>query len=164
MAGNNSNAKAVRTSKTTPKISGVKFDGKGMSLGMFLACFACLAAGVLLGGFGFHVLTKNDCFEMVAVAGEDVDITIGGDENPTEYHELGAKCVSFGKDLSNEVKIKYLYREDITQDTREVDMIDPTVAGIYYVVYTSTNFKYKKVQLVRNVNVIVPRVEDWHGA
>ena len=158
MAGNYSSAKAVRTSKSAPKIGGFRFDGRGMSLGLLLVCVACLAAGVLLGGFGFHILTKNDCFEMIAAAGEEVDITIDGSENLTTYKDPGVKCVSFGKDISADVKIKYLYREDISQDTREVAAIDLTVAGIYYVVYTSSNFKYKNVQLVRNV--IVLRVED----
>lgn len=161
MAGNYNNAKAVRTSSSKPNVNlkGVRVDTRGMSLTVVLVCFACLAVGVLLGGFGLHALTKDDCFEMNTLSGyTDADIEIGGESNITDYLELGVTCVSFGKDISADVKIEYLYREDISHEPQKVTAIDPDTAGIYYVIYTTSNFKYKNVQLIRNV--IVYRTED----
>ena len=138
-------------------ISGIKFETRGIPSAVFVVILAFLIIGILAGGFGFHAITKNDCFVMNAVDGK-INLEIGGDGNLTDYTELGVKCISFGKDVSNTVQIKYLYREELTQDTQEVDTIANDIAGTYYVVYTSSNFKYKTVQLVRTVKVI--RTED----
>lgn len=152
-------AKAVKVNKPKLKFDGlkVKTTGRTISSGVAILVLSCLLVGVLVGVFCFQKLTENDCFEMVMVDGQ-TDIEIGGEGNPNTYQELGVKCVAFGQDVVNSVKIRYLYREDITHDVQEVDTINPSVDGIYYVVYTSTNIKYQTVQLVRNV--IVLRVED----
>ncbi len=151
------NVKAVKTTKPKLKVTGFKIDNRGMSSSFIIITLACLIIGILLGGFGLHVLTKDDCFEMIQLAGK-IDLTIGGEGNPSTYEELNVKCVAFGQDVSDSVKIKYLYREDITHDTCEVEQIDPSIDGFYYVVYTSTNLKYRTVQLIRNVTVL--RSED----
>lgn len=149
-----------KSSATTLKVGGFKIDTRGVSSAVFIVVLACLILGILAGGFGLYAVTKNDGFEMIALA-DKIDYEIGGEGNPGTYEELGVKCVAFGKDANDSVQIKYLYREELTKETQEVDTIAEDVAGIYYVVYTSTNFKYKTVQLVRTVKVI--RTEDWHG-
>lgn len=149
--------RAVRTTKPALKIRNVKINTRALSSGVFLIVFICLIIGASFGGIGTYILTRNDCFEIVQSSNQ-VDMVIGGDGNPSTYEELGVKCVAFGQDATSSVKIKYLYREDITHDTQAVDEIDVNVGGIYYVVYTSTNLKYRTVQLIRNV--VVVRAED----
>ena len=142
-----------KSSSPSLKVGGFKIETRGVSSVVFIAVLACLILGILVGGFTFHAITKNDCFEMNTLATQ-IDMEIGSEGNPSTYKELGVKCVSFGKDVSDSVQIKYLYREELTQETQEVDNIASDVAGIYYVVYTSSNFRYKTVQLVRTVKVI----------
>ena len=160
MAVSNNNAKAVKVSKTVNIGKSVKFDRSGITSKLLILLVACLVLGIALGGFTFYKLTQNDCFEMLPCSTQKIDMVIGGEDGLTNYEDPGVKCISFGKDITSKVKIKYLYREDINQDTEVVDKIDPNRGGIYYVVYTVSNFKYKKVQLVRNVTVIVFRTED----
>ncbi len=146
---------AVKTSKSGLSLGkAVKFDRNGLSTKLLIILCVCFLVGAVLGGGGLYLLTKNDSFEMVAAANQEVDLVIGGEEKLDHYVELGVKCVAFNKDITDDVKITYLYREDITHDTKEVDTVDPNTAGIYYVVYTSSNFKYRNVQLVRNVIVL----------
>jgi len=142
-----------KSSAPTLKVGGFKIDTRGVPSAVFIVVLACLILGILVGGFGLYAVTKNDCFEINTLSG-NVDLEIGSEGNPATYEELGVKCVSFGKDVSASVQIKYLYREELSQNTQEVDSIADDIAGIYYVVYTSSNFKYKTVQLVRTVKVI----------
>ena len=146
-------AKAVRTSKSIYPFNKVKINTRGKSSTLLSILLICLLVGILIGGSSLYVLTLNDCFEIVAADGE-VDWEIGGESNHRAYQELGVKCVAFGQDATDSVSIKYLYRENIYHDTEEVKMVNPEVVGIYYVVYTSNNFKYRTVQLIRNVIVV----------
>ena len=90
---------------------------------------------------------------MNTYANGEIDITIGEDGDALTYTELGAKCVAFGKDVSNEIVVKYYYREDITKDQVQVAFVDETKAGMYYAVYTSKASRYKNTTLIRNIYV-----------
>lgn len=116
-----------------------------------------LIIGVAAGFFVSKYAFKGDTFEMNSV-NENIDITIGGDNGQTSYDELGAKCVAFGKDISNEITTTYFYRSDLSVDPAQVDFVDTSKEGIYYAVYTTSNIKYKSVKLIRNI--IVLRSED----
>lgn len=149
----NNAAKAVRTTKPIFNVKNVKIAERGKSSVIVIVTLACLIVGILLGGLSLHFLIKNDCFEMIAY-GDTVDLEIGGEGNSTTYEELGVKCVAFGQDVKDSVSIKYFYREDITHDVQEVTEINPDKIGFYYAVYTSSNVKYRHVQLIRNVVVV----------
>ena len=95
---------------------------------------------------------------LLAYENGDIDITIGADEEYQLYHELGAKCISFGKNTSNEVEITYYYRADLSEDKVQVEEVDETKAGMYYAVYTTKSPRYKTVTLIRNIYVV--GVED----
>lgn len=140
---------SVKTSKSTYKVGNLKIHKK--STVIIMVSVACFILGILIGVFILHALTKDDCFEVNGQA--DIEL-VSGDV----YEELGVKCISFNQDVTETVRIQYFYREDMSYDTCEVDKIDTTIDGIYYVVYTSSNFKYRAVQLIRNV--IVLRTED----
>ena len=130
---------------------------KKLGLGIALAAIF-LVVGVLGGFFAMKYAFKNDTFYMLAYENEEVDITIGADEKYTKYYELGAKCISFGKNVSNEVEITYYYRADLSEDKVQVEKVDETKPGMYYAVYTTTASRYKTVTLIRNI--YVTGVED----
>ncbi len=130
---------------------------KKLGLGIALAVIF-LIVGVFGGFFAMKYAFKNDTFYMLAYANDEIDITIGADEEYKLYHELGAKCISFGKNKSNEVEITYYYRADLSHDKVQVDEVDETKPGMYYAVYTTKASRYKSVTLIRNIYVV--GVED----
>ena len=124
-----------------------------------IAAIICFILFLIVGGLtGFFVL-RNDKFEMNAYSNGEVDIYIGEEEEFQEYKELGVVCKFLGKDISDDVKITYKYREDISFDPVEVDGVDVNTSGIYYAIYTIDHFKYKDITLI--MNIIVLREEDW---
>lgn len=130
---------------------------KKLGLGIALAVIF-LIVGVLGGFFAMKYAFKNDTFYMLAYENDEVDITIGADEKYTKYYELGAKCISFGKNVSSDVVITYYYRADLSEDKVQVEEVDETKPGMYYAVYTTTASRYKTVTLIRNIYVM--GVED----
>lgn len=112
-----------------------------------------LIVGAVGGFFGIKYAFRNDTFAMNTYANGQFDIVIGANEENTTYTELGVKCVSFGKDVSNEVEITYYYRTDLSEEQVKVDKVDETKAGMYYAVYTTNSARYKKTTLIRNIYV-----------
>ena len=147
-------AKAVRSTKRAYPVGKMKINMRGKASSWLIVVLSCLIVGILVGGLSLYVLTKNDCFEMVATVNGEIDWEIGSESTNNTYQELGVKCIAFGQDVSDSISVKYLYREDIYHDVREVSGINPDNVGFYYVVYTSTNLKYRMVQLIRNVIVV----------
>lgn len=134
-----------------------KKSHKKLGLGIFLAALF-LIVGVLGGFFTMKYAFKNDTFHMIAYGNGEVDITIGENEDFTKYHELGAKCIYFGKNTSNDVEITYYYRSDLSEEKVQVEKVDETKSGMYYAVYTTKSPRYKTVTLIRNIYVV--GVED----
>ncbi len=120
----------------------------------WLIVLPVLVVGLLAGFFGMKIAFKNDVFSMVEAKTIDEIMYIGGDSDYEEYVELGAKCVSFGKDYSSEIKIEYFYRTDLSEKETKVDGVDEKVPGMYYAVYTTTASRYKNVTLIRNIVVL----------
>lgn len=72
--------------------------------------------------------------------------------------DLGFECKFFGVDMSNTVKTKCYYREDISHSAVETDKIDIETPGVYYIEYTSSHFAFKNKTLIRTI--IVTGVEN----
>ncbi|MBP3619081.1 MAG: hypothetical protein J6J24_00300 [Clostridia bacterium] len=150
-----------RTKTTVAATAGVALAGVAISqakrgkLWVFAFIFA-LILGVGGGYLAYRLICKNDCFVMNSYSNtqEVVDINIGGDETYKAYEEIGAKCIIFGKDMSEQVKVEYQYREDITHDPVVVEGVNLEKAGIYYAIYTIDNIRYKGVTLIRNIIVM----------
>jgi hypothetical protein len=70
----------------------------------------------------------------------------------------GFDCKFFGIDISDTVKTKYYYREDISHDHRETDKIDLKTPGVYYIEYSSSHFAFKNKVLIRTI--IITEVEN----
>lgn len=126
--------------------------GKWWVVGLIFA----LIIGAVGGYFGYRYICKEDCFVMNSYSSstEIIDVNIGVDEEFQTYEEKGAKCIIFGKDFSDKVKVEYQYREDITQDPTIVSGVDVDKAGIYYAIYTIDHFRFKNVTLIRNIVVM----------
>lgn len=111
-----------------------------------------------LGFFGMKLAFKNDMFALNEGKMIDEIMYVGGDSDYTSYIELGAKCVSFGKDCSSDVETTYYYRKDLSEDAKVVKSVDENTPGMYYAVYTTSASRYKTVTLIRNI--VVLEVED----
>lgn len=99
----------------------------------FSAIIIALILSAVGGFFTFNQIVKNDCFALIG--DKEITLTVG-----QEYIEQGATLVSFGRDKSSSVK---------TSST-----VDTTVAGEYYVKYTSDDFRFKNVCIYRYVIVV----------
>lgn len=74
-------------------------------------------------------------------------------KNAIKIENEGVVIKFFGKDLSNTVIKKYYYREDMSCDVDEVEEIDYSKAGIYYVTYESSHFAFKRYKLMRTIEI-----------
>lgn len=95
---------------------------------------------LIFGGGGFltfNLLTKNDEFSIIGE--KNITLTVGD-----AYVEQGAKIISFGSDKSESV---------IVEST-----VDTSVAGEYYVKYSSSDYRFKNV--IRYRYVVVEEVGE----
>ena len=127
---------------------------KGFKKMNFLLAVVFLAVGVLTGFFGLKYAFRNDTFELNAGIMKNEIMFIGAEESYQKYEELGVNCISFGKDYSKDVIIKYYYRSDLTEEATEVTKVDEAKPGMYYAVYTTNAPRYKSVTLIRNIVVL----------
>lgn len=89
-----------------------------------------------------------------AVAGEsNTELTMEQVYSTLGIEDKGVDIKFFGMDISDTVKTRYYYREDITFDPQEVNGIDVKTPGVYYIEYTSSHFAYKNVTLIRTIIV-----------
>lgn len=101
---------------------------------IFLTVIFVIAIIFGSGGYlTFNLLTKNDKFEIVGE--KNITLAVGED-----YVEQGAKIISFGRDRSESLQI--------LEST-----VDTSVAGEYYVKYSSTDYRFKNVIRYRYVVV-----------
>lgn len=136
----NLNKKLNRTIKKEVKQTSKKF-----SIGGVIAIVLCLVVGLIGGIFTEKIITKNDCF---VLSGEkQFNIEIGQDFT---YVEDGFKCISFGKDLSNKVKIE----TNMTKDGNGNYTIDTSEEGEYYIIYTVASKKFSEIKRVRTFVVV----------
>ena len=151
---NNSKIKKSAASLVSEK--NIKKSKKSLSkMGIsWIIIAASILVGLLAGFLTTKLITKNDVYEMVTYANGSADVYIGKEEDVKYYSELGVKCISFGKDVSNKFSVTYYYRADETQDEVKVDKVDETKEGIYYAVYTSPAKKYSTVKLIRDIFVL----------
>ena len=107
-------------------------NSKKKSWALFISVLLIVIGGV--GGFfAAHKLTAGDKFEIIGE--KTIEITIG-----SEYIDEGAVAISFGKDISDKIKVD--------------NTVDTSVAGQYYVRYTVDNFRFKGIERYRTVIVV----------
>lgn len=96
----------------------------------FLIVVIFLVIGAVAGFFTTKYLTRNDKFEIIG----DQTITLNIGET---YEDEGAVAISFGKDISADIKVE--------------NNIDNTKEGRYYIKYTIDNFRYNGVVKYRYI-------------
>ena len=120
----------------------------------WLIVVLALIIGAVGGFFAVKYAFKDDTFAMRTYQNGSIDITIGAEGDAETYTELGARCISFGKYESKNVKVTYYYRADASEEKEKVDKVDETKPGMYYAVYTTKAARYKTVKLIRNIYVL----------
>lgn len=147
--------KLVSAAATTA-LAGVAIKQSKKGRVWIVALIFALVLGAVGGYFGYRYICKDDCFVMNSYSSstEIIDINIGEEEVFQTYEEKGARCIIFGKDFSDKVKVEYQYREDNTQDPTNVGGVDVEKAGIYYAIYTIDHIRFKNVTLIRNIIVM----------
>lgn len=102
----------------------------------------------LVGTFGVSiVIQKNDKFEL---KGEKViTMYVGGSYTEPSLNDA-IECISFGRNVINTVSIN----ESETTYNKETS---PLEAGVYYIVYNTSDFKYSDITRIRKI--IVNEVE-----
>ena len=102
----------------------------------------------LVGTFGVSiVIQKNDKFEL---KGEKIiTMYVGGSYTEPSLNDA-IECISFGRNVINTVSIN----ESETTYNKDTS---PLEAGVYYIVYNTSDFKYSDITRIRKI--IVNEVE-----
>ena len=105
----------------------------------------------LVGTFGVSiVIQKNDKFEL---KGEKViTMYVGGSYTEPSLNDA-IECISFGRNVINTVSIN----ESETTYNKETS---PLEAGVYYIVYNTSDFKYSEITRIRKIVVNEVEVND----
>lgn len=172
--------RAVKKSVTAEiEIPGGKKSKKQLKKAMRYPAALIVAAFLIIGAVaGYFAATKTTYFALLpykvdGVASENADyVTVDLSEKRAALEEQG-KRADTAKEIADQLKIeddgfeikflgssvadtvskKLLYREDLSEDAKEVAEIDFSRAGTYYVEYTSTHFAFKNLKLIRTIFV-----------
>ena len=118
----------------------IKKEIKKIGAGTWIIVALVFAVGLVAGGFTYSQIIKNDTFELIGQ--KNITLNIG---DAYTYTEQGVKIISHGKDISDKVKIK--------TNIPEGGVLDTTVAGEYYVIYTVEDLRYGNIQKVRVITI-----------
>lgn len=174
--------KNARAKKTTTKAQSVeikidkKTEKKIKKSPVALCLILCLVAGAVLGVYltkKYAIFSFGDYYvNGVASAEQDyIEIDLSAQKaileqsstDPVTLAEIvgsitlsdgGVDISVFGKDLSDTVTVTRYYREDMSHDVVTVSAVDLTVAGIYYIEYTSSHFLFAGTKLIRTIIVM----------
>lgn len=89
-----------------------------------------------------NILQKDDTFELVGES--KITLNVGGEYVEPSLNDA-VKCISFGSNTIDSVSIN----EEETTFTTDSTQTE----GIYYIVYQSSNFKYKNIKRIRTIVV-----------
>ena len=177
-----SKARAKRKSSETIKLDDNisksekrKIANKVKKSPVLIVCLLFLIIGALGGYFAFNSLSAFEMlsysvngtvsaesdYVIVDLMGQREKLEADGSEVTMEelyasidLEDGGVTCKFLGVDVSSTVTTKYYYREDISHDAVTVDAIDVTIAGVYYIEYTSSHFAFSKTTLIRTIIVM----------
>lgn len=105
----------------------------------------------LIGTFGISfIIQKDDKFEL---KGEKViTMYVGGSYTEPSLNDA-VECISFGRNVINTVSIN----ESETTYNKDTS---PLEAGVYYIVYNTSDFKYSEITRIRKIVVNEVEVND----
>ena len=101
-----------------------------------------------------NIIQKDDTFELVGES--KVTLNVGGEYVEPSLNEA-VRCISFSSNAIDSVSIND-EETTYTNDSAQTE-------GIYYIVYQSSNFKYKNIKRIRTivVNTVSSGVDDVSG-
>ena len=123
------------------KLKDVKTDKKKPKSHILLFAVIFLIVGMVAGGLTTYFVCKNDTFELLGQ--ESVSLTVG-----ESYQDEGVKIIAFGKDESKSVSIKTELQKD------ENGNYTSSEEGKFYIIYTSTCFKFGKLFKIQKIRYI----------
>lgn len=155
--------KSIEYDEGLSKSEKKKISNKVKKSPILLIALAFLVLGAVGGYFAFEYLSafEMNAYKVNGVASQETDYVVverGNFDGEIQIEDGGVTCKIFGIDVSSSVSVKYYYREDITQDAKEIDKVNVEVPGVYYIEYTSSNFLYKSTTLIRTI--VVTEVEN----
>ena len=138
--------KAVRKAKSQAKRK-VKSKAKRISTASYVIWVFALLLGLALGAFACHFICRNDGFELKGKSEYTLDL--GGEGSSVIYTDKGASAVSFGKDISKNIRVSTSLEEYGDGEYK----IDTSKEGVYYIVYTVDDVRFGDVKRVRTIRV-----------
>ena len=181
MADNYSRARATKevSERDVPEVSMKKSQKKRIGKKIIKSPLLIIIAISLIVGLaaGYFAAAKLNKFEMNqylvnGVESEEIDYvvvdmtatkekleekgsaTMSAVVEATTLEDEGVTCKLLGIDVSKSVSKEYYYREDISYEATKVEEIDLNTPGVYYIVYKSSNFAFKKTTLIRTIVVL----------
>ena len=108
--------------------------------------------GNAVGGFFGAMICKNDTFELLPY---EAKFLVGCEST---INVPGVKIISYGKDVSNQVNAE-LSEGLVQNQDGTITIEDTSIEGVYYIIYTTTNFKFSKIKKIRYI--YVNNLEDF---
>lgn len=147
------NGKASRSTKSTTR----KIKKLGFKAILIVLLVTLIGGAIGVGACWF--VCRNDCFTIIGQ--EEITLTLKDDGEligpRNAYHDEGVKIVSFGRDISDDVKIETNLKQypDGNYYADEV--------GTYYILYKVDDIKYGKIftlQRIRLVTFVEPTPDN----
>lgn len=112
----------------------------------FVVWILALAMGIGAGVGTCAFICRNDGFEIIGKR----EITVQTQEGKVyEYTDKGAQVISFGKDISDRVKVD----TNMTELDDGLYSFDASKEGFYYIVYTVDDVRFGDIRRVRTITV-----------
>lgn len=137
-AQNKAKSKAKRT---------VKKKAKRISPLSYVIWLLVLAIGLAVGAGACAFLCRNDGFEVLGKKEQHLPILGEGEGEVYEFTDKGVKIVSFGRDISDRVKVRTNMTEVDAEEGKYA--FDGTKEGVYYLIYTVDDPRFGEIQRVR---------------
>lgn len=182
MASNDGKNLKAKQKKTEIPVSGdIKISKKTVKKlkksPLFILLVAFFAAGAVLG---FFITDKNVEFSpllmkvngVVSEARDYAEIDLASlketlaagreDDSPitaeelaaaVDFYDAGVSASFFGTSLTDKITKRYLYRADLSEDCAEVEKIDFTVSGVYYIEYKCDHFAFGDKKIIKTIFV-----------
>ena len=118
---------------------------KKAHFGYIIIAVLFLAAGLAVGYFGAHFITRSDVFE---INGNKMTVCKVGD--PLAYTDEGIKYISFGKDISGSIEVS----TNMTKQSDGTYTADTAEEGEYYIIYKAVGGRCDGLTLHRVFRVM----------
>ena len=115
----------------------------GGKVAIILTFLIAVAGGVCVE----KIITKNDVFALNG--NKEYAFEIGHNGGSYEYIDEGFKVVSFGRNIADKVSVD----TNMTRGNDGQYIIDTSLEGDYYIIYTVEDIKYGHIKRVRTFTV-----------